>query len=152
MATEPGKTKIKLGRRVLESRLPAGKKRLPRVSKAYIPTDEGKNRLKDYALKPDHERGGHKANLFRERLGFEQDDWKNLHDQILRRLLECWVRRWYVRIVPEDNPTLRVGLAYEVYVPIDGHEGRRCWVLTAWRLDARMAPFLTTTRPKDPPD
>jgi len=131
-----------------EARLPAGRLRLPHAVRAWIPTDAGRNRLKDYVLNPDHDGdGATKAALFKQRLGLVQDDWEYLHDQILDRVSSGWVRRLAVRIVPEDDPALCVGLRLEVHQPAEGRHGERCTLLTGWRLDARLAPFLTTTRP-----
>ncbi len=70
--------------------LPPGKRRLPFHERAWIPTEPGKNRLKDYALNPDHPDGGSKAELFRIHLGILQDDWCYLHDQIIRNIRYGW--------------------------------------------------------------
>jgi hypothetical protein len=129
------------------SHLPPGKLRLPYWERAFIPTNPGKNRLKDYALKPDHHEGSSKADLFRRRLGIVQDDWQYLHDQIIDNVRHGWVRRIDVKVVRGGDPLLRVGLKIEVHVPIIGRQGERCEILTGWRLDSRMAPFLTTTWP-----
>lgn len=127
--------------------LPEGRLRLPHASKAWIPTTPT-NRLKDYVLNPDHPHGRHKAALFEAALALGQDDWEYLHDQIIERVRAFgWVREWNIRLVPDLHPTRQLGLRYEVHVPIGGHDGRSCTVLTGWRLDARLAPFLTTARP-----
>ncbi len=123
---------------------------LPWAERAYIPQPPQHrfNRLKDYALNPDHDGGGSKAELFRRRLGLVQDDWQYLHDQIIERVPTCRIaHKPRIKIVKDEDPGLRVGLGFEVHVPIDGRDGRRCLVLTAWRLDARLAPWLTTTYP-----
>jgi hypothetical protein len=123
---------------------------LPWAERAYIPQPPQHrfNKLKDYALNPDHDDGGSKAELFRRRLGLGQDDWECLHDQIIERVPGCRVaRKPRIKVVKEEDPARQVGLEFEVHVPIDGRGGLRCLVLTAWRLDARLRPSLTTTYP-----
>lgn len=51
---------------------------LPRVDEAMIPVEK----LRDYALNPNHSVGGHKARVLRAALGLTQDDWEYLRDRI----------------------------------------------------------------------
>lgn len=125
--------------------------RLPYAKRAYIPQPPTHrfNKLKDYALNPDHPDGGPKAAWFRSCLGIVQDDWEYLHDQILGRLPACRLacKPRYKFAPAEPDPGLRVGFEFEVHIPIEGRNQRRALTVAAWRLDARLAPFLTTIYP-----
>ena len=81
---------------------------LPRASEAEIPNAK----LRDYALNPEHPEGGHKARVFLAALGFRQEDWPALRDQILEG-----VTRYPVTGV---RPWLPWGMRYEVRVEITG--------------------------------
>lgn len=59
--------------------------RLPRASKADIAAEK----LRDYALNPEHSTGRDKARVFRSALDIGQDDWEFLRDQILERVPEA---------------------------------------------------------------
>ncbi len=106
--------------------------RLPRATEATIPTAK----LVDYALSTKHERGRHKARVFASALGITASDWRYLHDQILAALPVGEVRS--TRITP-------FGVAYEVIVMIDGHNGRTVPVVTTWIVAPDAAPRLTST-------
>lgn len=107
-------------------------KRIPYVDRAWIPEDK----LKLYALNPDHPKGRHKARRFKSVLGIERDEWRYLHDQILDRLSACPVHA--ARVAAPH------GVEYEVRIPIDGRNGRSALVATAWMLDAERRPRLTS--------
>src|SRR5688572_18716376 len=110
---------------------------LPYAKWAYIPQPPTHpyNKLKDYALNPDHPDGGPKAAWFSSCLGIERDDWEFLHDQIIERIPACRLAKKprYKYVPDEPDPGLRIGFEYELHVPIDGRNGRRALVLTAWR-------------------
>jgi len=123
--------------------------RPPWAEQACIPLTPH-NKLRDYALSPSHPKGRHKAELFQRRLGIVQEDWRYLHDQILGRLPSCPVARLGIDIFPDrGHPDLSAGVVYDVHIPIEGREGRSCTILTAWRVDTRLTPSLTTTRVLD---
>lgn len=123
---------------------------LPNAKWAYIPQPptHPKNKLKDYALHPDHEEGGSKAIWFRDCLGIVRDDWKFLHDQIIERVPEYNLAgKPDIKIVPDPRPELRIGLHFEVNIPIDGRNDAQYPVLTVWRFDTRLTPWLVTLYP-----
>lgn len=105
---------------------------LPGAERARIPTDK----LVRYALDPTHPRGRHKARVFASALGIRNQDWRYLHDQILRALPDAPVRS--TRITP-------FGVAYEVVIPIDGLNGATLPVVTTWIVEGDAAPRLTST-------
>jgi hypothetical protein len=73
--------------------------------------------------------------VFASALGIRADDWRYLHDQILRALPDAAVRG--TRITP-------FGVAYEVLMPIDGLNGATASVVTTWIVDGRKPPRLTS--------
>lgn len=57
--------------------------RLPNAVQAYIPLEK----LRDYALSPEHETGKHKARVFRSVLGLVQADADFLRNQVQKAVL-----------------------------------------------------------------
>jgi hypothetical protein len=93
---------------------------LPRASEAEIPDAK----LRDYALNPEHPEGGHKARVFLSALGFRQQDWPLLREQIV-----AGVTRYPVTDVRPWRPW---GMRYEVQLEITGRNGETRWVVTGW--------------------
>ncbi|HWT94920.1 MAG TPA: hypothetical protein VN238_18130 [Solirubrobacteraceae bacterium] len=111
---------------------------LPNARDAVIDAEK----LRDYALDPDHPRGRHKAILFRRALGIEMDDLEYLRQAILAELPFWPVTDVRVPVSEEGQTT------WEVFLPVRGlgrHARRTLKVLTAWAIvDGR--PELKTTR------
>lgn len=80
-------------------------------------------KLEDYVLNSNHDKGKHKALVFKSALGFEQSDWELLRQRILAEL-------------PFHPATIRVegpfGKQYEVILPIEGVNLRIAEVITGW--------------------
>jgi hypothetical protein len=106
---------------------------LPRADEATIAPEK----LRDYALNPEHEPDGkHKARVFAAALDIRQANWEYLRDQILERL--------------PDAPVSGIrqtawGRDYEVVIWIDGLNGERKPVVTAWHVEGAEPPDLITT-------
>lgn len=108
---------------------------LPNADKATIEPEK----LITYALDPDNDVGRHKAHVFEAALAIEREDWEYLRDEILRELPKHPVS--VVRPPRHDKDHY----TWEVMVPITGLNGRRLFVITAWKMiDDR--PRLVTTR------
>ncbi len=90
-------------------------------------------KLKDYALDPDRCQG--KAKGFAA-LGFGPQDWQYLHDEILRRLPDSEATEADI-----SNPKR---LYFAVRIPVVGKNKKRGVIVTAWCVDARKEPWLTT--------
>ena len=106
---------------------------LPSVERAVIPVEK----LRDYALNPEHHRGGHKARVFASTLGIGREDWAFLRDQIAEKLPSASVT------AVRENP---YGFVYEVPMLIEGLNGATEEVITAWFLRKESdIPRLTTT-------
>lgn len=101
--------------------------RLPNANAAIVAVEK----LRDYALDPDHPRGRHKARVFSSALGIEQSDWSYLRAQILDRLQDA--------AVTSVRETAH-GFLYEVPVEVEGLNGASVEVLTAWLRPGRDAP------------
>jgi filamentous hemagglutinin len=96
---------------------------VPGAADAVVPP----SKLRDYALDPDHHRGGAKARLFASRLGIGRDDWEFLAGQL----------RAGVRVYPVSRIDIGAfGASYEVVIPIDGLNGETHPVVSAWFVEA----------------
>jgi hypothetical protein len=104
--------------------------RLPYAEHAWIE----RRKLTDYALDPDK---SDKARGFAVKLGFDRDDWLNLHDQIIERVP-------YAKLVKISLTTKTKWPEFTVHVPIDGRDGKCGPISTGWMVDDRHAPWLTT--------
>jgi hypothetical protein len=56
---------------------------LPNATKAIVTLEK----LRDYSLDPNHEKGKHKARVFASALGFTQQDARRLREMILQAIL-----------------------------------------------------------------
>jgi hypothetical protein len=92
-------------------------------------------KLTRYVLNPDHERGGHKARLFRDLLGMTASDWRFLDAQIRQGVLRAPVHR--VR-------SERWGVKYHVDIAVIGKNGAIKAVRTAWIVETGASPHLTS--------
>jgi hypothetical protein len=107
--------------------------RLPYWEEAYIDPEK----LTRYALDPEHTTGGHKAVVFASVLGIYREDWRYLHDQILRKLPQSDATRCEL-----DTPW---GPRWEVPILIEGRNARHRYVVTSWLTPWRGRPHLTST-------
>ncbi|MGE4427493.1 MAG: DUF6883 domain-containing protein [Solirubrobacteraceae bacterium] len=88
-----------------------------------------------YALDPDSDGGKDKAVVFKSALGFERDHWEILRDRIITDL----------HLRPVTGASSGPYTTFEVLVLIDGLNGRRAWVVTAWEMRDGV-PWLATLR------
>jgi len=106
---------------------------LPNYDKAVIPSDK----LEKYALDPAHDKGKHKARVFKSALGFEQSNWQELKKGILDELP-------YHQAVEGGEGSW--GQKYTVTFPITGPNGRTVEVETVWIIrPGTDFPSLVTT-------
>lgn len=105
---------------------------LPSAEQARIPVEK----LRDYALNPEHSTGGHKARVFASALGIGRADWTYLRDQILDRVVRA--------PVTAIRPKPPYGVEYEVRIEIDGRNGETHRVITGWLATDTDAPRLVT--------
>jgi len=119
--------------------MPSGKRspgQLPLTLPGHESAEIKPSKLRDYALNPSHESGGsHKARVFASILGFNQDNWPALRDQIIEGL-------------PSATPVGRFqdtswGEQWEVDVLVQGPNGRNRYVTTGW-VSVDGIPNLTT--------
>ncbi len=68
--------------------------------------------------------------------GIFRSDWRYLHDQILERLRDS--NATLISLPTSDR------LEFTVDIPINGLNGKRCIVVTAWSVDARHEPWFVT--------
>jgi hypothetical protein len=98
---------------------------LPRADEAVIPREK----LVAYVLNPDHPRGRHKANAFKEALGIERQQWRYVRDQILVLLPHCPV--FSAQSAAGARPW-----TWRVMIPLAGLNGRTLPVVTIWKIVA----------------
>lgn len=113
---------------------------LPNADQAWIPP----GKLRDYALDPDHPRGGPKARLFTALLAIRQRDWLYLRDQILAGVKKVEAR---------PHAQNEYGALYEVIIPVRGLNGHVHPVRTGWIVlhEGDGIPLLTTAYVRLPP-
>lgn len=105
---------------------------LPNVDDAVIPEEK----LRDYALSPNHATGRHKARVFASALGIAREDWTYLRDEIASKLPSA-----SVSAVRESA----YGFLYEVPMLVEGLNGATEEVITAWFVQGPMgAPRLVS--------
>lgn len=92
---------------------------LPRAVDAVIPDDK----LRDYALNPEHPTGRRKARVFASALGISRDDWRYLRDEIAGKLPTASVA------AVRESP---YGFLYELPMLLEGLNGATEEVITAW--------------------
>ena len=104
---------------------------LPRSDEAFVE----QTKLTTYVLDPDHPTGRHKSRVFRSALAIGVEDWEYLRAQLLHGARTRPVTA--VRSGP-------FGLVYEIVVPVDGLNGVRASVTTAWEVRGDEPPRLVT--------
>ena len=82
-----------------------------------------KDKLVSYVLNPEHEKGRHKARVFRSALGFGTENWEDLRDQILNGVLSAEISK---------VATGTYGTRYAVPLLIEGTNGETHEVTTGW--------------------
>lgn len=92
---------------------------LPNVERATI----SEEKLRDYALSPNHPVGQHKARVFQSALGIGEEDWEFLREEILARISSAEVSS-----IRSDL----FGFLYEVPIVMEGLNGQTHEVITAW--------------------
>ena len=92
---------------------------LPNASQAVVPKDK----LVRYILNPEHEKGRHKARVFRSTLGFGPENWEDLRDQILDGVLSAEISKVATGVH---------GTRYTVPLLIEGTNGETHEVTTGW--------------------
>ncbi len=105
--------------------------RLPRADLAAIPTEK----LVGYALDPSHPRGRHKARVFSAALAIHRADWRYLHEQLTRGVVDAPVR---------GTRITSFGVLYDVVVLVDGLNGATAPVATIWLVEAEHPPRLVS--------
>ncbi len=99
---------------------------LPRAEDAVIPEDK----LRDYALNPEHPTGRHKARVFASALGISRDDWRYLRDEIAGKLPTARVS------AVRESP---YGFLYDLPMLLEGRNGATEEVITAWFVSKHQA-------------
>lgn len=95
----------------------------PQALPGYDRAEIRREKLEGYALNPEHDKGRHKALVFKSVLGFDQPDWELLKERILGLL------PYYEAVLQSEG---QWGRRYKVILPITGPNGRTASVETAW--------------------
>ncbi len=104
---------------------------LPNAEFAEVPIEK----LRDYALNPEHPVGKHKARVFQLVLGLTVDDAAFLKDKILLAVLEN-----EAILTRHDEYGKRFNMEFELE-----NKGRSATIMTAWILvENELAPRLTS--------
>ncbi len=83
-------------------------------------------KIKGYVLNSNHERGKHKALLFKSILDFDINDWENLSGQIKYGLLNTQ---------PQGISIIPYGIRFYTYIPIQGNNNCIRIVKVVWQID-----------------
>jgi uncharacterized protein len=111
---------------------------LPRYDELDIPEEK----LRGYVLNRAHATGTNKARVFYSALGFLATDWAYLRDQILQAIQST--------PISEVRPGYEDGAQCSVLVAVEGHNGERRRVMTAWYVPtAGGIPHFVTAYMKD---
>lgn len=95
--------------------------KLPNAERAIVPSDK----LADYVLNEEHERGGSKAHVLYE-FGYRRAQWEQLSDDI---------RKFHLVAEVESVHETSYGTRYEISKTIDTPSGRRLRIKTVWQVD-----------------
>lgn len=95
-------------------------------------------KLTQYALDPDHPKGGSKAAFFNKVLGITARDWRYLAGELVAALQTAKAQR--IRLTSH-------GLQYHVDITVKGLNGKEARVRTAWIVEGDAPPRLTTLHP-----
>lgn len=93
------------------------------------------SKTRDYCLNVEHEKGKHKALLFRELLGITSANWYVLAEQLAAGIEQEFVNH------PEKT---KWGVQYEVKIPVTGPNGKTKLVTSGWIIRQNEAPSLTS--------
>jgi hypothetical protein len=106
---------------------------LPRADELDIPEEK----LRGYVLNPEHVTGTNKARVFYSALAVIADDWEYLRDQIFVAVQST--------PIDEVRPGYEGGSQCSVVVTLDGRNGERRQVVTAWYVppDDGLPHFVT---------
>ncbi len=80
-------------------------------------------KLTEYALNPEHPRGGHKAKVFKSALGYDKQNYENLKSQIESQVLDSDAK---------EGMTDKHGKRYVVDILIKGYSGKEAMIRTCW--------------------
>ncbi|HEX4005506.1 MAG TPA: hypothetical protein VHX60_04995 [Acidobacteriaceae bacterium] len=92
-------------------------------------------KTRDYCLNDQHEKGKHKALLFKQQLGITAANWYVLAEQLAAGIEEKLVNR------PERT---KWAVQYEVKIPVTGPNGVTRLVTSGWKIEKGQPPFLTS--------
>ena len=109
--------------------------RVPEAAKAFVQ----RRRLEGYILNPEHPKGKHKAQLFKDVLDLTSADWRYLADQLTQGLPVANVVN--ARLNPDGT------MQFHVHIPVRGNNGRTVPVLSAWLIRPSSGPELITAQP-----
>ena len=98
---------------------------IPGYDRAFIE----ENKLVEYALNPENERGKHKAKVIQSALGFDLSNWEQLQKAILDAL-----SHHEAVFISETS----FGIKYKVTMTITGPNEQRASLLTIWQFDRRL--------------
>ena len=105
---------------------------LPNADQAVIPPEK----LRGYALNPEHPRGKNKARVFKSALGIGQGDWEYLRDAIKAAIPAAPI---------SSVQSTQYGFVYAVPILVEGLNGQTHEVITAWfSAEEGAAPSLTS--------
>jgi uncharacterized protein DUF6883 len=114
------------------------------VGRAQPTVDDLYPKLHDYALNPDHDKGGGaKAAFFRSALGIRREDWRLLAVQLLSALTTAAPEKF--RDEPEWGQ--RQHLRFAITAPVFGLNGRTAMVTSAWKIEDDEPVQLVTLTP-----
>jgi predicted transcriptional regulator len=108
--------------------------KLPNRERAMIAPDK----LVEYLLNVEHERGGTKARLLAE-FGYNQDNW---------RQLDMDIRRFHLDAEVDEMRRTLYGVRYEIRALLETPSGRTLTIRTIWQIDTGTdVPRLITLFP-----
>ena len=91
---------------------------------------DSEGKFKNYCLNPESDRGKSKARTFKSALGFEQDDYKYLEEQIRAGLSTAKI---------EAKESTEWGRIYNSIIPVKGKEGNTVDVTVGWIFDYKTS-------------
>ena len=96
------------------------------------------NKLTEYLLNVEHERGGTKARLLDE-FGYNQNNWRQLDTDI---------RRYHLDVEVDVVQRTLYSMRYEIRAPLETPSGRTLMIRTIWQIDTGTdVPRLITLFP-----
>jgi len=95
--------------------------KLPNRERAVIAPDK----LTEYLLNVEHERGGTKARLLAQ-FGYNHDNW---------RQLDADIRRYHLDAETDAERRTLYGMRYEIRAPLQTPNSRTLMIRTIWKID-----------------